>query len=219
MPSQVEALLLSVWRRAVLEGSGPELTLPEAAALLGTSVQSVRRRIKAGKLHAFRDGRGRVRVMASLPAERPVAPRPAAPKPNTEVAQLRQALGATKDELERTRIEVSGLKVDLGLAQTMRRSAQEELEQAEAQVRDLREELETLREALEYSEAQLASLWRVASARRERAEPAFIPQSNEAFDLPPDRSGLDSERARIQSQIAQVRDLSRRRRWPGQQAG
>lgn len=219
MPTQVEALLLSVWRRAVLEGSGPELTLPEAAALLGTSVQSVRRRIQAGRLRAFRDGRGRVRVMASLPAERPVAPRPAAPEPNAEEAKLREALAATKDELERTRIEVSGLKVDLGLAQMMRRSAQAELEQAEARVRDLREELETMREALEYSEAQLASLWRVASTRRERAEQAFITHGNEAFDLPPDRSGLDSERARIQSQIAQVRDLSRRRRWPGQQAG
>src|SRR5688500_4783939 len=63
---QVEHTLLSVWRRTVTQGGGPQLTLAEAAALLGSSVDSVRRRIKAGQIRAFRDRRGRIRVDASV---------------------------------------------------------------------------------------------------------------------------------------------------------
>ena len=46
MAQQVEATMLSVWRRMLIEGGGPELTLAEAATLLGSSVDTVRRRIK-----------------------------------------------------------------------------------------------------------------------------------------------------------------------------
>ncbi len=41
---------------------GPALTIPEAAAALGVSTDTVRRRIRHGDLSATKDGKGRLRV-------------------------------------------------------------------------------------------------------------------------------------------------------------
>ena len=81
-------------------------------------------------------------------------------------------------------------------------------------------ELETARTALQHTQQELASMWRVMSARRQRSAPSLTGMTNgdEAFDLPPQRDRLERERSRIQDQIARVRDLSKRRRWPWPQA-
>lgn len=210
LPPDVEAVLLAVWRRVVKEGGGPELTLPEAAVLLGTSVESVRRRIKAGKIAAFHDNRGRVRIHASLPAF------------NDEPAltQIWDELKATKQDLAVVSAQAQELRQELGLAHYHRRRAQHELQAAQSEARDLQDELETARQALEHTQSELASMWRVMSSRKDRDERtlAGMTDGNEAFDLSPSRSRLESERSRIQDQIAKVRDLSRRRRWPWPQA-
>ena len=48
--AKLEAIFFSYWRRALQAGGGLDLTLPEAAAVLGVSVDSLRRRIKAGEI-------------------------------------------------------------------------------------------------------------------------------------------------------------------------
>lgn len=204
---------MAVWRRVVKEGGGPELTLPEAAVLLGTSVESVRRRIKAGRIQAFRDDRGRVRIRASVPASE------TEPAEAASLNSLWEELKLTKQELAAATSQTEELRQELGLAHFHRREAQQELQSLQNQTQELRDELETARQALEHTQNELASMWRVMSSRKERASQRFgVTDGNEAFDLAPGRDRLESERSRIQGQITRVRDLSRRRRWPWPQA-
>ena len=202
--------MLAVWRRVVKEGGGPELTLPEAAVLLGTSVESVRRRIRSGKIHAFRDTRGRIRVSASLPAA----------EPNANLTGLWEELKTTRQVLANTASEATELRQELGLAHFHRREAQQELNSLENETQALRDELEIARKALEHTQGELTSMWRVMSARKtpDPSQRFGVTDGNEAFDLPPDRLRLESERSRIQEQITRVRELSRKRRWPWPQA-
>ena len=65
---KLEAIFLALWRRSQKSGDGLDLTLAEAAALLGISVESVRRRIKAGEIRSRRDLRGRLRVVPVSPS-------------------------------------------------------------------------------------------------------------------------------------------------------
>ena len=212
MPAEVEAVLLAVWRRVVKEGAGPELTLPEAAVLLGTSVESVRRRIKAGKISAFHDHRGRLRIRTAIPPEGVDANAP-------NLAELWTELKAAKQNLAAALSETQQLHEELGLAHFHRREAQQEVQALQEQATELTDELRTTREQLDHTQQELAALWRVMSARGERARHlADMADGNEAFDLPRARTALDDERSRIQGQIARVRDLSKRRRWPWPQA-
>lgn len=64
--AHLDAVFLSLWRRALDEGSGLELTLTEAAALLGTTTQTLRRRIQRDEIQTRRDSRGRLRVIPLL---------------------------------------------------------------------------------------------------------------------------------------------------------
>src|ERR1044072_6294851 len=64
--AQLDAVFLSLWRRALDEGSGLELTLTEAAALLGTTTQTLRRRIQRHEIQTRRDSHGRLRVIPLL---------------------------------------------------------------------------------------------------------------------------------------------------------
>jgi hypothetical protein len=214
LPPEVEAALLAVWRRVVREGSGPELTLPEAAVLLGTSVESVRRRIKAGRLTAFHDKRGRVRIRVSLSTS------PEADGAEATVAELWAELKATKQNLATASSQVQGMRREVELAHTNRREAQQELEALLEETQELRDELTEARDSLDHSQRELTSLWRVMSSRKGRSASSLteMTEGNEAFDLPPSRGRLDSERSRIQDQISRVRGLSRRRRWPWPQA-
>ncbi len=186
--------------------------MPEAAVLLGTSVESVRRRIKAGKISAFHDHRGRVRIHTTLPtAEEPI--------PAPRLTELWDELKVTRQNLAAASLEAEELRQELGLAHFHRREAQQEAQGLQNETRELCNELETARQALEHTQNELASMWRVMSSRRDRTPQSLtsLAGGNEAFDLP-SHDGLQGERSRIQSQIARVRDLSKRRRWPWPQA-
>jgi excisionase family DNA binding protein len=136
VPPHVEATLLSVWRRVIEEGGGPELTLAEAAALLGSSVDSVRRRIRAGQIRAYKDGKGRIRVSASVTYSPEPLPEDITPSAET-VARLWQEL----------------------------KEAREQLVQARNVNRALREELDATEAALDYTKGEVSNLWRVITSR------------------------------------------------------
>ena len=101
-----------------MEGAGPELTLPEAAVLLGTSVESVRRRIKTGKIRAFRDTRGRLRIRASLDSAHEE------PEPTRNMAELWEELKAAKHQLAEASSSSEKLQRELDMAHFHRREAQ-----------------------------------------------------------------------------------------------
>ncbi len=184
---QVETTLLSVWRRSVTEGGGPQLTLAEAAALLGSSVDSVRRRIKAGQIRAFRDRRGRIRVDASVTYD------------TSEEEEFQdadsEAVGRLWEELKQVRAK---------------------LEESVSENARLLNELQATENALEYTKAEVANLWRAMTTRTAR-------QTQIEYSAPPvdNAAVLDFalERSRIQGKIADVRSLARRRKWPWPQTG
>jgi excisionase family DNA binding protein len=179
--------LLSVWRRTVTEGGGPQLTLAEAAALLGSSVDSVRRRIKAGQIRAFRDRRGRIRVDASVTYD------------TSEEEEFQdadsEAVGRLWEELKQVRAK---------------------LEESVSENARLLNELQATENALEYTKAEVANLWRAMTTRTAR-------QTQIEYSAPPvdNAAVLDFalERSRIQGKIADVRSLARRRKWPWPQTG
>jgi excisionase family DNA binding protein len=211
-PPEVEAVLLAVWRRVIKDGDSPELTLPEAAVLLGTSVQSVRRRIKKGKIAAFRDERGRVRIKTTFPTGDE-------PAENASLTSLWEELKLKTQELSTTAAEAEHLRQELAVAHFERHEAHKELQGLQLESQQLREEVETANQAVEHIQAELAAMWRIMSSRKERDGQQFgLTDGNEAFDLSSDRSRMESERSRIQNQITRVRDLSRKRRWPWPQA-
>jgi hypothetical protein len=223
VPPEVEATLLAVWRRVLTEGSGPELTLPEAAVLLGTSVESVRRRIKAGQIRAFHDERGRVRIVATVTPPPGLPEQALALDPGEEgsFAQLWEELRATKVELEESLSENEGIRERLSQAYNRSEDMREEINHARSEAQVLQDELDNTRQALDHALGELASMWRVMSTRTERMERAQrigVTDGNEAFDLARGRTDFSEERLRIQAQITRVRDLSRRRRWPWPQA-
>ncbi len=122
------------------EGGGPQLTLAEAAALLGSSVDSVRRRIKAGQIRAFRDRRGRIRVDASVtydPFEEDYVPD----------ATDSEAVGRLWEELKQVRAK---------------------LEESETENARLLNELQATENALEYTKTEVANLWRAMTTRNVR---------------------------------------------------
>ena len=136
---QVEQTLLSVWRRTVTEGGGPQLTLAEAAALLGSSVDSVRRRIKAGRIRAFRDRRGRIRVDASVTYD---------PFEEEDLLDAdSEAISRLWDELKQVRAK---------------------LEESESENLRLHDELKATENALEYTKTEVANLWRAMTTRNVR---------------------------------------------------
>jgi excisionase family DNA binding protein len=213
---------LAVWRRVLKEGGGPELTLPEAAVLLGTSVESVRRRIKAGQIRAFRDERGRIRIVATVTPPPGIAlpEEQAEPHESAGLAQLWQELKAAKASLDETLTENVSLRQRLSRVYDSSEDMRRDLNQSRSEAQVLQDELDNAREALEYTQSELSGMWRVMSSRAARLEqvPSFgITDGNEAFDLA-GRTDMAEERARIQNQITRVRDLSRRRRWPWPQA-
>jgi len=223
VPPEIEATLLAVWRRVLTEGGGPELTLPEAAVLLGTSVESVRRRIKAGQIRAFHDERGRVRIVATVtpPPELAELALPEYEDAASNVGALWEQLKATKSDLDQTNAENDGLRDRLSQVYNRAEDMRQELNVARSEAQVLQDELDNTRQALDHTLGELASMWRVMStrtARMERAQTFGLTGGNEAFDLSRGRSDMSEERLRIQNQISRVRDLSRRRRWPWPQA-
>ncbi len=125
-----EVVGMALWRRLFLGGEGPELTLAEAAAALGVSEQTVRRRIKSGELVARRDASGRYRVVPLLCGASDEA---------------REALFAWADEV---------MRMEAALQET-----RERLKRAEALQTVLSTELDQAREAEAVAQAELSGLW------------------------------------------------------------
>jgi len=136
LAQHVEATMLSVWRRVLTEGGGPELTLAEAATLLGSSVDTVRRRIKTGQIRAFHDDRGRIRISASVT----YTPDGAADDEATDaesLARMWTELKSARDQLDASHVEAARLQAELDAAE----------------------------KALAYTKAEVANLWQVMTTR------------------------------------------------------
>ena len=91
------------------------------------------------------------------------------------------------------------------------KTLRDQLEASHAEESRLVAELDATEKALEYTKGEVANLWRAMTtsnlrhaARRAAAE---AKQDSRLVHLA-------KERGRIQSQIADVRSLARRRRWP-----
>lgn len=137
-----EAVLLAVWRRAMVEGCGPEMSLTEAAAVLGASVASVRRRVAAGLIPAYRDARGRIRIVPRLNFNEDGTPAPPTHAQGM-VAWLREELSSTRDQLSQVLREKHGLQ----------------------------HEVSTAEQTLDHMKEELGAMWRLLSARTSRASP------------------------------------------------
>lgn len=127
--------MISAWRRVLREG-GSDLTLAEAAALLGSSVETVRRRVEAGHIRALRDKSGHIRVSASVTYT-----------PGGELVEDT----ADAEALARMWHEV--------------RSLQEQLERSRAEEARLQAELDAAEKALAYTKNEVANLWHVMTTR------------------------------------------------------
>lgn len=181
--------MLSALRRSVSEGGGSQLTLTEAAALLGSSVENVGRRIKAGTIRTFRDRRGRLRVNASVTYD--VDDGDVVPDETDS-----EAVARLWEELKHARARIAEMEAENGRLQN---------------------ELQATENALEYTKVEVANLWRAMTTRNVRqsridyAPPPALSESN-VLDFA-------QERTRIQGKIADVRSLARRKKFPWMQTG
>ena len=161
----------------------PELTLPQAAAALGVSVDTVRRRIKRGDLPARTDAAGRHLVTVEVT---PTAP----PAPTTMIvmeppvvdgvdpALLHQQIEALRDqvaEAERLRVELDHSRV---LLDEVRRSRDELATQVEAQ----RGQLQAAHETIQQDAVERAELRRLLSAAMQRAPALPAPAQQDGHD-------------------------------------
>src|SRR6266498_5621395 len=112
----LDVLRLFQWRRIVLEGDGPGLTLAEAAAILGISVGSVARKIKSGEIKAFRDKHGRLRIPPAFDET-----------PQDDLAELWEEYKATRSRLEAASKESAALADELAEAQEALGHSQREI--------------------------------------------------------------------------------------------
>ena len=113
--ARLDAIFLSLWRRALDDGSGLELTLTEAAALLGTSTQTLRRRIERDEIQTRRDSRGRLRVIPLLGV-------------SAELAEVTS--GDAQESVARLFEELKRVRQDLAVVQSQRDELQLELANA-----------------------------------------------------------------------------------------
>lgn len=168
-------------------GCVPELTIPEAAAALGVSVDTIRRRIKAGELPARTDERGRYRVTVED-----------APDWMMADAYRADATGIDAGEAERLRLELEHARELLDAERRHNETLRTQLEHAQhAQQRDAEERGE-LRRLLGNAQMQLAGL---LPAPREAAAGASE-SDDTAFDGAPAGDAA-----------ARVQDGPQRRTW------
>jgi hypothetical protein len=115
-----------LWKRALDEGSGLELTLTEAAALLGTTTQTLRRRIQKDEIQTRRDSRGRLRVIPLLGVSADMA-QGAIDDAQATVARLYEEMKRLRQDLTQVQRERDGLREELVSAREALNWAQDEL--------------------------------------------------------------------------------------------
>lgn len=118
--------MVAYWRRVLQGNAGLDLTLAEAAALLGISVGSLRRRIKRGEIQARRDDRGRLRVVPVVGAGEAAFIEAGTPQPSS-VSELWEQLKAAWRDLADARSENDAISLELERANDALRWAQDEL--------------------------------------------------------------------------------------------
>jgi hypothetical protein len=124
--ANLDAIFISLWRRALEDGSGLDLTLTEAAALLGTTTQTLRRRIQRDEIQTRRDSRGRLRVIPLLGVSAEFVPGGSQDTKET-VARLFDELKRTRQDLAQARSERDALRGELVQAREALVWAQDEL--------------------------------------------------------------------------------------------
>ena len=108
----IEVVAIPLWQRFVAGGAGPDLTLAEAAAALGVSVQTARRLIRQGKLQARKTSSGRYLVSPSLATA--AAPQYA----DNAISDLWQQLKRISAQLQETRGQRDALIAELEAMQS-----------------------------------------------------------------------------------------------------
>jgi chromosome segregation ATPase len=171
--AHLDAVFLSLWRRALDEGSGLELTLTEAAALLGTTTQTLRRRIQRDEIQTRRDSHGRLRVIPLLGVSAEMAA--------DAVNDAQATVARLFEEMKRLR---------------------EDLAQVQAQRDALSEELTGAREALVWAQDELASH-------------TYGGFQNWTLGQTSDVDTQKRERVRLASKLDEARRLAGRRPWRG----
>jgi len=169
----LDAVFLSLWRRALDEGSGLELTLTEAAALLGTTTQTLRRRIQRDEIQTRRDSRGRLRVIPLLGV-------------SAELAE--DAVNDAQATVARLFEEMKRLREDLAQMQSQRDALSEELAGAH--------------EALVWAQDELASHTYGGLQHWPLGQAADVDTQKR-------------ERVRLASKLDEARKLAGRRPWRG----
>ena len=124
--AHLEAVGIQLWRRLVLGGEGPFLTLAEAAAALGVSVETVRRRIRSGEVRARRDSAGRYRVVPAV-THAPDSSRETLYAWAEEAARLQKELQEARMRLSEIRREKRAIEDELAEARASEAGAQGEL--------------------------------------------------------------------------------------------
>ena len=123
--SGYEVLAVQLWRRVAPGSRQPDLTVAEAAAALGVSAETVRRRIRKGALSARKDARGEYRIVLAL--ESSPALLPSFGEAEAEISRLRRELAETRGQLEETRRHSEVLVVELNAAMRAVGESQSEL--------------------------------------------------------------------------------------------
>jgi len=174
--TDVDVTTLSPQKHVIAGG----LTRPEAASLLGSSIDSVRSRIGAGQVRAHQDAQGRIRISASFTYTPDGAYENDTPDADSLVRMWNE-LKALQEQLEHSRAEESRL--------------QSELEAAE--------------KALEYTKAEVANLWRVMTTRNlkqaVRKAAGELHETGKVLNLAEQRTRIRSKVADIRGLVRRKR--------------
>jgi excisionase family DNA binding protein len=130
-----EVMAVQLWRRVAPGSQEPDLSVSEAAAALGVSVETIRRRIRSGALQAKRDGGGKYRVALSLSDDATrLAAVTSAAETNDEIVRLKAELAETRAQLEAGRRHNETLMSELNAAMRAVGESQTELLQLWRQI-------------------------------------------------------------------------------------
>jgi excisionase family DNA binding protein len=124
----------------------PEMRLPEAAAALGVSVDTIRRRVKRGELAHHTDGQGRIVVhLGDAAVQVPSNGHGAAEHlPSAAVQAAEQLLGIAEQTAEHAAEHVAGQRLaaaEQAAGQARLEGIQAQLDAAQSEVSFLRDEL------------------------------------------------------------------------------
>ncbi|MEA2647321.1 MAG: hypothetical protein QOE92_2404 [Chloroflexota bacterium] len=156
-----------------------EVTIPQAAAALGVSVDTVRRRIKAGLLRATRSEHGA--YVVEIPDAAVARPRAAAdPLHSSPAGDAAPARPRASDRLFDRR-QPGGDEQEL-------RAVRELLEVERSRLAELAQQVEFLRRQLDEASDVRDRLLRVIQTQQEHFG---IEQLQRMLDAPPERAGAD----------------------------